>query len=142
MKQAPHPAKVLDGTAYQNVTKPIWQLPDIDRRAIPAGAEIDRWTAGRLGSRAFDWPAETGIRAGSILFQGGRGDIFEKYLESFAHWHAQGWTITSFDWRGQGGSGRSPMAARIAAISRLRYSSPIFRAFYADWEPRRRARMW
>src|SRR5256885_5327523 len=39
------------------------------------------------------------------LFQGGRGDIFEKYLESFSHWKGQGWTITSFDWRGQGGSG-------------------------------------
>lgn len=43
---------------------------------------------------------------GSILFQGGRGDIIEKYLESFAHWHGQGWSVTAFDWRGQGGSGR------------------------------------
>jgi lysophospholipase len=41
-----------------------------------------------------------------MLFQVGRGDVFEKYLESFAHWRACGWSITSFDWRGQGGSGR------------------------------------
>ena len=43
---------------------------------------------------------------GTILFQGGRGDIFETYLETFDHWHHAGWTVESFDWRGQGGSGR------------------------------------
>lgn len=43
---------------------------------------------------------------GSILFLGGRGDIFEKYLETFDHWCRAGWSVASFDWRGQGGSGR------------------------------------
>lgn len=43
---------------------------------------------------------------GSTLFLGGRGDIFEKYLETFDHWHRAGWSVSSFDWRGQGGSGR------------------------------------
>jgi lysophospholipase len=41
-----------------------------------------------------------------MVLQGGRADIFEKYLESFEHWHARGWSIVSFDWRGHGGSGR------------------------------------
>jgi lysophospholipase len=40
------------------------------------------------------------------LFLGGRADSIEKYLESFDHWHDRGWSVTSFDWRGQGGSGR------------------------------------
>ena len=76
------------------------------RRAIPAGARVSRWHAPNdWALRRFDWPAE-GESRGAMLFQGGRGDIFEKYLESFAHWHARGWSITSFDWRGQGGSGR------------------------------------
>jgi lysophospholipase len=43
---------------------------------------------------------------GSILFLGGRGDIFEKYFETFDHWHRADWSLASFDWRGQGGSGR------------------------------------
>ena len=79
----------------------------IDRRALPAGARVHRWKA-RDGweLRTFDWPAQAGSARGSILFQGGRGDIFEKYLEAFEHWHAAGWSITAFDWRGQGGSGR------------------------------------
>jgi lysophospholipase len=45
-------------------------------------------------------------RRGSLLFQTGRADFFEKYLESFEHWRKAGWSIDGFDWRGQGGSGR------------------------------------
>lgn len=43
---------------------------------------------------------------GSILFLGGRGDFYEKYLETLSHWALEGWAVSSFDWRGQGGSGR------------------------------------
>lgn len=39
-----------------------------------------------------------------MIWVGGRGDFIEKYLEPLAIWHRQGWNITSFDWRGQGGS--------------------------------------
>jgi lysophospholipase len=55
--------------------------------------------------RHFNWPAD-GQAKGSILFLGGRGDVFEKYLETFGYWHERGWSIFSVDWRGQGGSGR------------------------------------
>ncbi|WP_156678352.1 alpha/beta hydrolase [Sphingomonas profundi] len=85
-----------------------------DRRTRPAGMRL----AGAAGHdgwplRAFDWPAE-GEPRGSILFQTGRGDFLEKYLEAFGHWHRRGWTIAGFDWRGQGGSrgaGSAPAAA-------------------------------
>lgn len=79
-------------------------MPDF-RRCYPPDSTVkmepaaDGWPL-----RVFRWPAEN--PRGSILFQGGRGDIIEKYLESFAHWHGQGWNIDAFDWRGQGGSGR------------------------------------
>ena len=36
----------------------------------------------------------------------GRGDAYEKYLETLEHWRAQGWRVTAADWRGQAGSGR------------------------------------
>lgn len=80
-------------------------MPDM-RRAYPPGATLDDqpmrdgWRV-----RVFDWPTARTPR-GSILFLGGRGDIIEKYLETFHHWHAQGWHVSAFDWRGQGGSGR------------------------------------
>jgi lysophospholipase len=76
-----------------------------DRRALPAGAAIGEWRANDgWPHRTFAWISDAD--RGSILFLGGRGDIFEKYLEAFDHWHRAGWSVASFDWRGQGGSGR------------------------------------
>ncbi|SEL30900.1 lysophospholipase [Sphingomonas palmae] len=75
------------------------------RRAIPADARVSTWHAvDGWPIRRFDWPAAE--KRGAILFQTGRGDVFEKYLEAFAHWHDAGWSVSAFDWRGQGGSGR------------------------------------
>ena len=77
-------------------------------RAIPSGASEDFWQA-RDGwpIRRLDWPAALGVPArGRLLFMAGRGDIFEKYIETFHHWHGLGWHVTAMDWRGQAGSGR------------------------------------
>jgi lysophospholipase len=53
----------------------------------------------------MDWPQPAGAPArGSLVFANGRGDFVEKYIEALAHWHKRGWNVTSFDWRGQGGS--------------------------------------
>ncbi|MEO0643533.1 MAG: alpha/beta hydrolase [Pseudomonadota bacterium] len=88
----------------------------IDRRSIPDAAREDVWTlADGHGVRRIDWPGIPGDgvpdnserRArGSILFMPGRGDHYEKYLESLEEWHRAGWRVTASDWRGQGGSGR------------------------------------
>lgn len=89
------------------------------RRAYPPSAAIDMqplrdgWPV-----RRFIWPPDVTV-AGSILFAGGRGDIFEKYLETFAHWHDRGWHVTAFDWRGQGGSGRLGADPRLGHIDRF-----------------------
>lgn len=78
----------------------------LNRRAFPSDAIVSM-TAAADGwpLRAYDQPAR-GAARGAILWLGGRGDIFEKYLETFDHWASRGWHVTSFDWRGQGGSGR------------------------------------
>lgn len=78
--------------------------PAAVRRTLPAEAQLSFDTAAdgwRL--RRF---ARGGAGRGALMFQGGRGDMIEKYLEAFADWHARGWAVTAFDWRGQGGSGR------------------------------------
>jgi lysophospholipase len=77
-------------------------------RQIPADAIVDT-VAARDG-----WPlrrfrrdaSAAGEPRGTIVFVGGRGDFFEKYLEAFDDWHRRGWAVVSVDWRGQGGSGR------------------------------------
>ncbi len=47
-----------------------------------------------------------GRAKGSLLFLPGRGDHYEKYLETLDHWANEGWRVTASDWRGQAGSGR------------------------------------
>lgn len=76
------------------------------RREHPADSTIDVWHS-RDGwpHRRFRWPAP-GAPRGTILYQCGRGDFFEKYLEALTHFHDAGWSVESFDWRGQGLSGR------------------------------------
>lgn len=95
--------------AYQTVTMGQMDSPDFptaafDRRAWPMGGRLDYWHA------PDGWPIRryrlgSGVR-GRMLLMGGRGDMIEKYLEVIHHWAARGWAVTSFDWRGQGGSGR------------------------------------
>lgn len=81
----------------------------IDRRAIPADATESVWRlADGHDVRRIDWPgrADPEKPRGSILFFPGRGDHYEKYIESLEQWHRAGWRVTASDWRGQAGSGR------------------------------------
>lgn len=78
-----------------------------DRRAIPSRASESRWQAADGWSiRRIDWAIPAGQAKGSILFLPGRGDFYEKYLETLAHWNDLGWNVTASDWRGQANSGR------------------------------------
>ena len=107
---------------------------EVPRRAIPPGAVVGRWRAPDSAVlRTFDWPAAPGASRGSILFQGGRGDMIEKYLETFAHWHVRGWRVSGFDWRGQGGSGRGTPAPHVGHIADFAAYIDDLRAFWAEW---------
>lgn len=101
------------------------------RRAIPGDAAVSMWRApDGWALRRFDWP---GSGRGAILFQCGRADVFEKYLESFAAWHAEGWSVTSLDWRGQGGSGRLSADARVGHVDDFRHWVSDLAAFWREW---------
>jgi lysophospholipase len=89
---------------------PLRDHAAFDRRAIPSAAAETRWALpdGHV-LRRIDWPASKSPGAeprGSLLFMPGRGDAYEKYLETMAHWAGRGWHVTAADWRGQAGSGR------------------------------------
>jgi len=99
----------------QPITQPGVQMASadtpIDRRSIPPAASESTWAlADGHNVRRIDWPGAfvEGQKAprGSILFMPGRGDCYEKYLESLEEWHRDGWRVTASDWRGQAGSGR------------------------------------
>ncbi|MBX9797594.1 alpha/beta fold hydrolase [Sphingomonas sp.] len=106
------------------------------RRAIPAAARIVPWRAADgWPLRRFDWP---GGGRGSMLWLGGRGEFFEKYLELFAHWHGAGWSVTAIDWRGQGGSGRTSADAHIGHIGSFGEWIADLAGFWADWSAQAR----
>ena len=102
------------------------------RRIRPPGATFGEWRApdGWL-HRRMDWPQPIGAAArGSLLFAGGRGDFIEKYLEAFAYWHAAGWHVTAFDWRGQGASRGTIAGGNLASFDIL---VDDLAALIADW---------
>jgi lysophospholipase len=110
------------------------EIHGFDRRAIPAGAIESHWT-GDDGSRIrrFDWRVLAGVSRGSVLFMPGRSDFYEKYLESFDHWHHRGWNITSADWRGQAGSGRLGRDSTTGHIDDFATWVDDFARLWDDW---------
>lgn len=107
------------------------------RRSIPDTAQIDKVPlADGWEVRRFRESAAGTTPHGSILFQGGRGDFFEKYLESFDHWHRVGWNVEAFDWRGQGGSGRLSSGQSLGHISDFSIWVDDLAYYYADWAAR------
>lgn len=101
------------------------------RRAIPPEAAESRWALpdGHL-LRRIDWPA--GPR-GSILFMPGRGDAYEKWLETLDGWHRECWQVTSADWRGQAGSGRLGHDGTTGHVSDFAVWVADYAALVADW---------
>ena len=67
------------------------------------------------------------------MFLPGRGDFYEKYLETLAHWSGEGWRVTSADWRGQGGSGRLGADAVTGHIGDFAQWIDDLAALWSQW---------
>ena len=121
MNQPPPPA-MLTGPA-----------PQFDRRLIPPSAAETIWTAADGAPiRRIDWAAPAKPR-GALLFLGGRGDFYEKYLETLDHWARAGWRVTALDWRGQAGSGRLGSDAVTGHIGDFAQWVGDLAAFWREW---------
>jgi lysophospholipase len=76
------------------------------RRSLPEGGTAQMQTmADGWQVRSLFWPPSR-PDTGSILFLTGRADFAEKYAETFHDLVDAGWGVATFDWRGQGMSGR------------------------------------
>lgn len=82
--------------------------------------------------RRARFPARRAAR-GSLLFLAGRGDHMEKYAETMRHWAGQGWHVDSFDWRGQGGSGRFARDAMVGHVEDFRCWIDDLKDYCAQW---------
>lgn len=106
-----------------------------DRRAIPSEVRESIWLAGdghRV--RRVDWQPDAAAPRGSLLFLPGRGDAYEKYLESLGEWHADGWHVTAADWRGQAGSGRLGGDPHTGHIDDFAVWIDDLAAFWSGWQ--------
>ncbi|MPT48481.1 MAG: alpha/beta hydrolase [Sphingobium sp.] len=73
----------------------------------------------------------------SLLFLNGRGDYLEKYAETLEDFAALGWQAESFDWRGQGGSGRFvPNQPLLGHATDFALWLDDLAEFSADWRGR------
>lgn len=109
----------------------------IDRRAIPVHASESKWLAADGHAvRRIDWPGAPcgGQPRGSILFFPGRGDHYEKYLETLEQWHRAGWRVTAADWRGQAGSGRLGNDAVTGHVADFAVWIDDLAAFWNEWK--------
>ena len=106
-----------------------------DRRAIPAAAHESRWIASDGAAlRRIDWaPVGRAAPRGSMLFMPGRGDFYEKYLESLDHWARAGWHVTAADWRWQAGSGRHTPDPLTGDVSDFGVWIDDLAALWRDW---------
>jgi lysophospholipase len=106
----------------------------IDRRAIPVDAAESMWKAeDGWPIRRIDWKVAKAAR-GSMLFLPGRGDHYEKYLETLAYFAAQGWRVTSIDWRGQGASGRLLKEPQVGHIDDFSTWIADLKQFWTVWK--------
>ena len=111
------------------------ELQEIDRRVRPGWLEIGQWAAADgLRLRHFSvLPAPGSAPRGSLLFQTGRADFIEKYIEIFDDLRRQGWAVEGFDWRGQGGSGRMLEDGRIGHSPPYARLVEDFAEYCGDW---------
>lgn len=133
----------LDGGACQTVTTLAMAAdapPEspFDRRRHPAALTLAPWIApDGWRHRAYRWAQAGDVRPrGSLIFQTGRADFIEKYLETCDHFHRAGWLVEGFDWRGQGGSGRLGVDPHVDDRAEFETLVDDLAAYVAAWRVR------
>lgn len=105
-----------------------------NRRIIPTDAVESVWSAmDGWAIRRIDWQGANPSR-GSLLFLPGRGDHYEKYLETLAYFADVGWRVTAIDWRGQGDSGRFLADREVGHIDDFSIWINDLRSFWSGWK--------
>jgi lysophospholipase len=112
---------------------PITNTP-MNRRIIPAEAVESIWhAADQWAIRRIDWQGANPPR-GSLLFLPGRGDHYEKYLETLAYYADAGLRVTAIDWRGQGESGRLLADPHVGHIDDFATWIADLQYFWSAWK--------
>jgi lysophospholipase len=82
-------------------------LVSVPSNPVPDGASAGMFEASDgVRLRYATFPKTAGAPKGTICLVQGRTEFIEKYFETIADFQARGFSVATFDWRGQGGSQR------------------------------------
>jgi lysophospholipase len=83
------------------------ELVNIATNPVPEGGRAGYFlTQDKVRIRYAIWPKSAGAHRGTVCLVQGRTEFIEKYFETIADFRKRGFSVATFDWRGQGGSDR------------------------------------
>ena len=85
--------------------------------APPGGVVVPIKTTDGVTLRAAYWRATSPTARGTVLILHGRAEFIEKYFEVIGELLDRGFAVVTFDWRGQGSSGRSVADGRKGHVA-------------------------
>lgn len=126
-------ASASQDTEAQNVPgEDVPVLCNLPGNAVPEGAEIGYLTTpDKVRLRYGIWPKTEGAGRGTICLVQGRTEFIEKYFETIGDLQRRGFSVATFDWRGQGGSDRLIANARLGHVDQFTDYLVDLRAFHA-----------
>lgn len=92
-------------------------LAVVPSNPVPAGAQVGMFeTPDKVKLRYATFPKGDGASRGTICLVHGRTEFIEKYFETIADFQKRGFSVATFDWRGQGGSQRLTGSPRLGYV--------------------------
>ncbi|MHA6690665.1 alpha/beta fold hydrolase [Devosia sp. A449] len=108
-------------------------LVNIASNPIPEGARVGYFTTSdKVRLRYALWPKSAGAHRGTICLVQGRTEFIEKYFETIEDFRRRGFSVATFDWRGQGGSDRLIGNPRLGYVDRFEDYGTDLASFHRD----------
>lgn len=109
------------------------RLCDIPSNPVPDGARVAYFrTSDSVRLRYGIWPKAQGAPKGTICLVHGRSEFIEKYFETISDFQSRGFSVATFDWRGQGGSDRMISNPRLGHVDRFDDYWTDLKSFHTD----------
>jgi lysophospholipase len=107
-------------------------LVSIPSNPIPEGARVGFFrTSDKVQLRYALWPKSEGKHRGTVCLVHGRTEFIEKYFETIADFRKRGFSVATFDWRGQGGSERLA-GSKLGYVDRFEDYWTDLKSFHAE----------
>lgn len=108
-------------------------LVNIASNPMPEGGRVGYFkTQDNVRLRYALWPKSEGAHRGTICLVQGRTEFIEKYFETIADFRRRGFSVATFDWRGQGGSDRLIGSQKLGYVDRFEDYWCDLRSFHGE----------